>query len=86
MTATAIVASGGICAPMTSYYDLLGQYTREPWRFADDPFPQYEHNWDLLVAPRLTEWQRRWNVRRRNLRAARKVLRHGLPPERDYDW
>ncbi len=82
LASNTILASGGVCAPISFTYDLVNLW-REPWTYADNPFHRYTHDWDLLVAPRATRWLRRWAQRRQNVRDAWGVLRHGL---REDDW
>lgn len=81
-----LVASGGVCAPVSPMYDLFRR--RPPWEWPDDPFSDVD--WDRVVAPRLAridaarhEARARWREARNRTRAAWHVLRHGVQDDDD---
>lgn len=81
-----LVSSGGICSPVSPFYDFVW---REPWELPDRPWMPTRCQVDAWLFPRLTGAQRRLARVRREVKTRVGVLVHGLPPDREYlddDW
>jgi hypothetical protein len=80
-----LVASGGWCAPVGSWYDIVD---RTPWTHADLPL-WWDVDVDRWLFPRLTATRRAWARFRRRLRNAWLALRAPVEvhvDDEDDDW
>lgn len=69
----ALVAMGGLCAPVASFYDIVD---RTPWTHSDLPWC-WDIDVDRWLFPRLFCWQLRFAELRRRLRLVRLAIAGG---------